>query len=67
MVLYTATTPSTRRASRNRTATSIRCPRAKFARRMVFEQFGYRHARAIDYDKFVDRKPGELPRPATLR
>jgi hypothetical protein len=54
-------------AHRNGTATSIRCPRAKFARRMVFSEFGYRYARALDYDNFRDRKPGELPRPATRR
>ncbi len=35
--------------------------RAGFARAMVFEAFGYRHARAIDYDGFVDRKPNLAP------
>ena len=64
MVLYTSTTPSARRDRPNRTTTSIRCPRAKFARRMVFEQFGYRHGRAIDYDNFCDRRPGDVPKPS---
>ncbi len=31
--------------------------RAGFARDIVFAEFGYRHARAIDYDGFVDRNP----------
>ncbi len=31
--------------------------RADFARDIVFAEFGYRQARAIDYDGFVDRKP----------
>ena len=36
--------------------------RARFARRMVFEEFKYKHARAIDYDDFIDRKPNQRPR-----
>ena len=36
--------------------------RARFARWMVFEEFQYRHARAIDYDDFVDRRPDQAPR-----
>ncbi len=35
--------------------------RAGFARDMVFESFGYRHARALDYDTFADRAPGPAP------
>ncbi len=31
--------------------------RAGFARDIVFAEFGYRYARAIDYDGFKDRKP----------
>jgi hypothetical protein len=38
--------------------------RRDFARAVVFEEFGYRHARAIDYDGFVDRKPNQAPRAA---
>ena len=38
--------------------------RARFARRMVFEEFGYRYAQALDYDRFLDRKPDQTPRPS---
>lgn len=37
---------------------------ARFARAAVFEVFPYRDARAIDYDKFLDRKPSQAPRPS---
>ncbi len=36
--------------------------RTRFARSMVFEEFKYKHARAIDYDGFIDRKPNQRPR-----
>ncbi len=36
--------------------------RAGFARDMVFAEFGYRHARALDYEGFVDRTPNPAPR-----
>ncbi len=36
--------------------------RSDFARSMVFEEFRYKHARAIDYDGFIDRKPNQRPR-----
>ena len=36
--------------------------RAGFARDMVFATFGYRHARALDYDGFVDRTSNLAPR-----
>ncbi len=36
--------------------------RAGFARDMVFAEFGYRHARALDYDGFIDRKHNLAPR-----
>ncbi len=36
--------------------------RSRFARRMVFEAFKYKHARAIDYDGFIDRRPNQRPR-----
>ena len=32
--------------------------RASFARATVFEMFGYRSARALDYGTFADRMPG---------
>ena len=35
----------------------LRC-RSDYARDAVFEEFRYKHARAIDYGAFVDRKPG---------
>ena len=35
--------------------------RAGFARDIVFAEFGYRHARALDYDAFVDRMPNQAP------
>ena len=38
--------------------------RARFARSAVFEMFGYRFARAIDYDRFRDRHPRQPPRPS---
>ena len=37
--------------------------RSRFARSMVFEAFKYKHARAIDYGDFIDRKPNQAPRP----
>ena len=36
--------------------------RGDYARDAVFEAFGYQHARAIDYDDFIDRKPNQRPR-----
>ena len=36
---------------------SDRRVRASFARDIVFAEFGYQHAKAIDYDGFCDRKP----------
>ena len=35
--------------------------RARFARSAVFEEFGGRHARALDHENFQDRKPSEKP------
>ena len=32
--------------------------RSDFARAMMFEEFKYKHARSIDYDGFIDRRPG---------
>ena len=36
--------------------------RAVFARAAVFEEFGYRHARALEYGGFVDHRPNQAPR-----
>ena len=49
------------RPSSPKTQASLR-RRARFARSVVFEEFRYRHARAIDYDGFIDRKPNQRPR-----
>ena len=38
--------------------------RARFARSAVYEEFRARDARALDYDAFVDRFPGEPARRA---
>ncbi len=42
---------------------SDRRHRAEFARQATIAAFG-RHARALDWDDFVDRQPGEFPRPS---
>ncbi len=42
---------------------SERRHRAEFARQATIAAFG-RHARALDWDDFVDRQPGEFPRPS---
>ncbi len=39
----------------------VRPARDRFARAMVFEAFGYQHARALDYDGFIDREPNQAP------
>ncbi len=36
--------------------------RNNYARDAVYEEFGYRNARALDYGAFVDRKPGPARR-----
>ena len=38
--------------------------RARFARSAVFEEFRYKHARALDYDTFTDRLPSKPARRA---
>ena len=37
--------------------------RDNFARSAVFAEFRRKHAVALDYDGFVDRRPHEQPRP----
>ena len=49
-------------ARRNGKAASGR--RAKFARSAVFEMFGYRYARALDYGQFHDHPPRRRARRA---
>jgi hypothetical protein len=36
--------------------------RARFARRMVYAEFGYRAGSALDHDSFEDRKSWQAPR-----
>ena len=42
---------------------SDRRHRADFARQATITAFGH-HARALDWDDFADRKPGEMPVPS---
>ena len=56
MIFYTTTTRDTRRANPGR------CHRNNFARRAVIDAFGRRFAKALA--DFIDRQPGELPRPS---
>lgn len=55
--------PSPRSSRTNRPSNPGRRVRASFARAAVHTEFG-RHAWALDQADFVDRAPGELPRPA---
>ena len=56
------TTPDARRLGRtDKPFNPGRHRRADFARSVVFSEFGYHGARALDYESFVDRLPGELP------
>ena len=41
--------------------------RVGFARDMVFQEFGYRAARALDYGDFTDRLPSQSPAPLWWR
>ena len=51
-------TPTARNSSSsNRPLDPRRRHRADFARDIMFAEFGYQHAKAIDYDGFCDRKP----------
>jgi hypothetical protein len=43
---------------------SNRRHRANFARQVTIDAFGWRFARALDQADFVDRLPGDLPRPS---
>ncbi len=57
MILYSKTARDSSRA--NHPENTDRRHRANFARQMVYAEFG-RHARAIDYDDFVDRRPWQV-------
>ncbi len=43
---------------------SDRHHRADFARQATIDAFGWRYARALDQADFMDRQPGEFPRPS---
>ena len=59
------TTPPARRSSRTgKSSTPGRRHRANFARQAVFAEFGVHHAKALDEADFIDRPPGQFPRPA---
>ena len=60
----TNTTIPARAASRRRPSNSDRRHRADFARQATVAAFD-RHARALDWDDFADRLPGEMPRRAS--
>ena len=58
MISYTTTTRDTRRANPDR------AHRTKFARQAAIDAFGWRYGKALYQADFVDRRPGELPRPS---
>ena len=55
------TTPSPRRLGRARNPHNARRHRADFARQATIDAFGWRFARALDWDDFTDRKPWQIP------
>ena len=60
MTFYTTTTRDANRAER-----PFSPDRADFARKATIDAFGWRFAKALDQDDFVDRRPGKLPRPSS--
>ncbi len=62
MPIY-ATTP--RRSSRTDRPFDPNCRlRADYARDATIAAFGWRYARALDQGDFLDRLPGDMPRPS---
>ena len=60
-----STTPSPRRSRRtDRPFNPGRRHRADFARQATIDAFGWHFARALDQADFVDRAPGDMPRPS---
>ena len=57
----TITTILKRRATAPKLSAPSLKAREAFARSIVFMEFGYHAARALDYGSFVDRKPGLVP------
>ena len=60
MTLITQNAPGASRASNP----ASNRHRADFARQAVIGAFGWRFAKALDQGDFVDRLPGEMPKPA---
>ena len=60
MTLYTTTPRRSRRT--DPPFSPGRRHRADFARQATIDAFGWRYARALDYDSFVDRLPGKMPK-----
>ena len=58
------TTPGARHARRSDRPYNPRRVRTSFARQAVFAEFGVRFAKALDEADFIDRPPGQFPRPA---
>ena len=56
MISYTTTTRAARRGNPGR--------RTHFARQATIDAFGWRFAKALDQADFIDRRPGDLPRPS---
>ena len=56
MISYTTTTRAARRTRPDH--------RTKFARQATIDAFGWRYARALDQADFIDRRPGDLPKPS---
>jgi hypothetical protein len=46
-----------------KTRDANRTDRTDFARQATINAFGWRFAKALDQADFVDRRPGEMPRP----
>ncbi len=59
MIFYTTTARGARRARPDH--------RTNFARQATIDTFGWRFAKALDQGDFVDRRPGDLPRPSPGR
>ncbi len=56
MAFYTTTARAASRARPDR--------RTNFARQATIDAFGWRFAKLLDQADFVDRRPGDLPRPS---
>ncbi len=59
-----STFPARRSSRADRPFNPGRRHRADFARQAVITEFGWHFARALDQADFIDRPPGQFPRPA---